>query len=115
MEDNKQDPILKQRHIFNLRNHVTAENETDNITAIGCADTEMVVATNQGFIYKVEIRNEIAVKNSINLHKKKINQVYLEQGTAVFTVSDDGFFRMTSMLKEFDNLFIRVGDNYQPV
>ncbi len=38
--------------------------------------------------------------------------MYLQQGTAVFSVSDDGLLRMTSMLDELDNFYIETLDYY---
>ncbi len=38
--------------------------------------------------------------------------MYLQQGTAVFSVSDDGLLRMTSMLEELDNFYIDTQENY---
>lgn len=38
--------------------------------------------------------------------------MYLQQGTAVFTISDDGLLRMTSMLQELDNFYIETLENY---
>jgi hypothetical protein len=48
----------------------------------------------------------------MELHRKKINQMYMQQGTAVFSVSDDGLLRMTKMLDELDNFYIDTEEYY---
>ena len=53
------------------------------------------MGTNLGYLIRVNLKENTWKKLNKQTHTKKINYMYLEQGTAVFTASDDGMLIMT--------------------
>ena len=70
------------------------------------------IGTNQGCLIRVNLKDSNKPVTKMELHRKKINQMYMQQGTAVFSVSDDGLLRMTKMLDELDNFYIDTKEYY---